>query len=111
MSSELTWLRCCWFIFVFVVYNLTCSFFNFLFSANEDEEKESQNSEQARGTRQLKAKRAFRSERSKSESSARYLSWENVSFLGGEIRKTVARGFHWIAYPSLGKTAMLPQGP
>lgn len=75
----------------------------YISSANEEEGKESQISEETVEARQLEAKRAnFRSVRSKSESSARYLSWENVSFLGGEIRKTVTRGFHWIAYPSLG---------
>lgn len=79
----------------------------FLFSANEEEEEEeSQISAEAVETQQLKARRAFRSARSKSESSAPNVSWEHVSFLG-EIRKTVARGFHWIAYPSLGKMPLL----
>lgn len=85
------------------------------FSSNVEEEQESAFSEEAVESRQLKEKRAaFRSTRSKSESSAvaggsvpRYLSWENVSFLGHEIRKTVSRGFHWIASPSLGKKQSL----
>ncbi|KAL9963260.1 hypothetical protein ACROYT_G032443 [Oculina patagonica] len=81
----------------------------YISSSNVEEEQESAFSEEAVESRQLKEKRAaFRSTRSKSESSAvaggsvpRYLSWENVSFLGHEIRKTVSRGFHWIASPSL----------
>ncbi|XP_068706589.1 oxidation resistance protein 1-like isoform X1 [Montipora foliosa] len=69
----------------------------YISSSNEEEEaKDSQISSKAEDKRV-----AFRSARSKSESSARYLSWENAAFLGGEIRKTVTKGFHWIAYPSL----------
>lgn len=83
---------------------LTSSLF-FYFSAHEEEGQESQvNSGEAVETRPLKDRRTnFRSTRSKSESSAHSLSWENVSFLGGELRKTISKGFQWIAYPSVGK--------
>lgn len=90
--------------------------FSCLISSNAEEEQESAFTEEAVQSGQLKAKRAgFRSTRSKSETSAvradgntaRYLSWENVSFLGQELRKTVSRGFQWIASPSLGKTENL----
>lgn len=86
--------------------------FNYLSSSNVDEEeRDSVFAEEVVRSRELKAKRTtFRSSRSKSESSAvsgdsaaRYLSWENVSFLGHELRKTVRKGFHWLAYPSLGE--------
>ena len=86
--------------------------FNFLYSSNvEEEEHDSAFTEEAVQSRELKEKRtAFRSSRSKSESSAvsgdsaaRYISWENVSFLGHELRKTVRKGFHWLAYTSPGK--------
>lgn len=82
----------------------------YLSSSNVDEEEhDSVFAEEVVRSRELKAKRTtFRSSRSKSESSAvsgdsaaRYLSWENVSFLGHELRKTVRKGFHWLAYPSL----------
>ncbi|XP_015765178.1 PREDICTED: uncharacterized protein LOC107344086 [Acropora digitifera] len=73
----------------------------YISSANEEEEKDPQIRSKAVEKPQTKARKAFRSTRSRSESSARYLSWENVSFLGGEIRKSVVKGFQWIAYPSL----------
>ncbi|KAK2556344.1 Nuclear receptor coactivator 7 [Acropora cervicornis] len=73
----------------------------YISSANEEEEKDPQIRSKAVEKPQTKAKKAFRSTRSRSESSARYLSWENVSFLGGEIRKSVVKGFQWITYPSL----------
>lgn len=81
----------------------------YLSSSNvEEEEHDSAFTEEAVQSRELKEKRtAFRSSRSKSESSAvsgdsaaRYISWENVSFLGHELRKTVRKGFHWLAYTS-----------
>lgn len=97
------WMVMCSFIF------FSCLFF---ISSNAEEEQESALTEESVHSGQLKAKRAgFRSARSKSESSAarsdsktaRYLSWENVSFIGQELRKTVSKGFQWIASPSLGK--------
>ena len=92
-----------------LIHFFSCLFF---ISSNAEEEQESAVTDESVHSGQLKAKRAgFRSARSKSESSAarsdsktaRYLSWENVSFLGQELRKTVSKGFQWIASPSLGK--------
>lgn len=104
--------RCCW-TSSLVEHRLIYSFIFFcLISSRAEEDQDSAFTEEAVHSGQLKAKRAgFRSARSKSESSAahadgnttRYLSWENVSFLGQELRKTVSRGFQWIASPSLGK--------
>lgn len=93
------------FIFFIYLFQLAANQFSFFyFSAHEEEGQESQVSEEAVETRPLKDRRTnFRSTRSKSESSAHYLSWENVSFLGGELRKTISKGFQWIAYPSAGK--------
>lgn len=93
------------FIFFIYLFQLAANQFSFFyFSAHEEEGQESQVSEEAVETRPLKDRRTnFRSTRSKSESSAHYLSWENVSFLGGELRKTISKGFQWIAYPSFGK--------
>lgn len=93
------------FIFFIYLFQLAANQFPFFcFSAHEEEGQESQVSEEAVETRPLKDRRTnFRSTRSKSESSAHYLSWENVSFLGGELRKTISKGFQWIAYPSVGK--------
>lgn len=108
---------CCWTSSKVELHRLIYSFiFSCLISSRAEEEQESAFTEGAVHSGQLKAKRAgFRSARSKSESSAaradgnttRYLSWENVSFLGQELKKTVSRGFQWIASPSLGKIQYL----
>ena len=91
----------------FWVFNSRVSLIHFqIFSFSAEtkkEEKDSQIRSKAVEKPQSKAKKAFRSARSRSERFARYLSWENVSFLGGINCRSVVKRVQWIAYPSLGK--------